>query len=71
MWLRTTMLARNSLCRSSDRIEAWMSFVVMMTMLMLAPAAGCWAGREMYDQDLRDNAADRQNVIAYIKSASR
>ena len=47
--------------RRSDRIEAWVTFAVVMTILLIAPLAGWWAGRESYRQDVRTNDWERQH----------
>jgi hypothetical protein len=54
---------RNPLRRTSDRIEAWMTFVVVMTILVTAPCAGWWAARETYRDDLRTNAWELQHTV--------
>jgi|SRR4051794_26633429 hypothetical protein len=53
--------SRNPLRRRSDRIEAWVTFAVVMTILLIAPLAGWWAGRESYRQDLRTSQWERQH----------
>ena len=62
MWATPIPRTRNPLCRSWDRIEAWMTFTVVMTILLSAPLVGWRAGREMYRDDLRTNAWERQHL---------
>src|SRR4051812_5861821 len=64
MWtkrIRRLTASRNALRRTSDRIEAWVTFAVVMTILLIAPLAGWWSGRESYRQDLGTNEWERQH----------
>jgi hypothetical protein len=61
MWTRRIARNRNPLRRTADRIEAWMTFGVVMTILLSAPLAGWSAGREIYRDDRRANAWEWQH----------
>src|SRR5215217_6626903 len=58
---RRTARTRNPLGRPSDRIEAGLTLVLILTMLLIAPWAGWWAARETYRQDLRTSAWESQH----------
>jgi hypothetical protein len=55
---------RNPLRRTSDRIESWLTFVVVMAILLIAPWTGWWAARSVYQDDLRTIAWQRQHRFA-------
>jgi len=65
MWARRTarrlFWTRNTLRRASDRIEAWLTLVLVLTMLVVAPGVGWWAARTTYQNDMRATAWDRQH----------
>jgi len=56
--MRIRRIARNgsALRRTADPIKYWMTFAVVIVVLLSAPLAGWWAGREIYRADLRANA---------------
>ena len=68
MWARRMArrlyLTRNPLRRIADRIEAWLTVLLVLVMLLVAPWAGWWAGRERYRDDMRANAWERQHRYA-------
>jgi hypothetical protein len=68
MWARRTARrmgwTRNPLRRTSDRLEAWLTFLLIMILLLIAPWAGWWAGRERYRDDIRANDWERQHRFA-------
>jgi hypothetical protein len=65
MWTRRTarrlFWTRSTLRRTSDRIEAWLTLVLVLTMLLVAPGVGWWAGRSTYLHDVRSTAWERQH----------
>src|SRR4051812_27820268 len=58
--------ARNPLRRTSDRIEAWLTFLTIMTTLMLAPWAGWWAARVTYQEDVQASEWERLHVFQVV-----
>jgi hypothetical protein len=57
---------RNPLRRTSDRIQALLTFLVIMTVLMIAPWAGWWAGRTTYRDEMRAIAWERQHRFQVV-----
>ncbi len=58
---RRLFRSRNPLRRTSDRIETWLTLVLVLTMLLVAPGAGWWAARTTYRNDMRAAAWERQH----------
>jgi hypothetical protein len=53
MWEKQMARCRNPLRRTSDRIEALLTFLLVMTMLLVGPWAGWSAARATYGHDVR------------------
>jgi len=64
MWTKRAAWGRNPLRRTSDRIEALLTFVVIMTMLLIGPWVAWSAGRATYRNDVRTTAWERQHRFA-------
>jgi hypothetical protein len=50
----------NELRRTSDHIEALFTFLVVMTALMVAPWTAWWSAQQMYRDEMRAEARERQ-----------
>jgi hypothetical protein len=65
MWtsraVRRIGLTLNPLCRISDRIEAWLTLLLLVLLPVLVPWAGWWTAQATYRHDLRINAWERQH----------
>jgi hypothetical protein len=55
---------RNPLRRTSDRIESWLTFLVVMAILLLAPWTGWYAARSVYQDGVRTAAWQREHRFA-------
>jgi hypothetical protein len=61
MWWERTTVRRNQLRRTVDRVETWMTFLLVMTMVPAATCAGWSAARATYRRDLRSGAWEREH----------
>jgi len=57
---------RNELRRTSDRVEALVTFVLVMTGLMAGPLITWWVALQAYEEDQRAGAWDRQHRFAVV-----
>lgn len=55
--------ARMPLRRGSDRVQAWLTFVLVVTMVLVAPWVIWWAGRTTYRGSERASAWERQHHV--------
>ncbi|MFI7600359.1 hypothetical protein [Actinoplanes sp. NPDC049681] len=67
--------ARMSLRRGSDRAQGWLTLVLIVTMVLVAPYVAWWAGRSTYRAGERASAWERQHHVAVqavlLEDASR
>jgi hypothetical protein len=61
MWWERTAVPRNQLRRISDRVKAWMTFLLVMTMVLAGPWGGWSAAHATYRHDLRSGAWEREH----------
>lgn len=58
---RRIFWTRNTLRRTEDRIEAWLTVLLLVVTLFVAPATGWWAAQASHRSDERANAWERQH----------
>src|SRR3954454_3373323 len=47
------LFSRNPLRRTSDRIQAWSAFLIIMTLMLVSPWAGWYVARGTYRDEVR------------------
>jgi hypothetical protein len=67
MWIRRTArwmgLGRNPMRRTSDRVEAWSTLVLVTAMLVVAPWAASRAAHSVYRDDVRTTVWETQHRV--------
>ncbi|HET6533613.1 MAG TPA: hypothetical protein VFH03_23745 [Actinoplanes sp.] len=66
MRTRRTPWRQNELRRTSDRIEAWCTFLVVMTALLVVPWTAWWCAQQLYRDAAQAEARERQQRLPAV-----